>query len=93
MIHVKLNSDTIVSSNIQLFCSYYNGTSWVTYQSSEDSRSYTSQVDLSTHFMVQASANQSWAIFFNNQSGANWGFSTDTANGSYWSRLMIYKVA
>jgi hypothetical protein len=93
MIHVKINSDTIVTSGIQLFCSYYNGTSWVTYQSSEDNRSYNNQGEFVTHFMVQASANQSWAMFLNNQSGANWAFSTDAVSGTYWSRLMIYKVA
>lgn len=92
MIHVKLNSDTSVTSNLTLTCSYWNGSSWVGYQNSEESRTFNNQTDYSTHFMVQASANQSWAIFINNPSGANWSFST-TTGGDYWSRLMVYKVA
>ena len=92
MIHAKLNSDTTVTSNMGLNCRYYNGSTWVVYQRSEDSRSYATTNDYSTHFMVQASANQSWAIFLDNPSGASWSFSIDSLD-SYWSRLMIYKVA
>ena len=89
---VKLNSDTSVTSNLSISCQFWNGTSWVGYQSSEDSRAFNNQVDFSTQFMVQASANQSWALFLNNGSGANWSFSVTTAP-DYWSRWMVYKVA
>jgi hypothetical protein len=93
MIHVKLNSDSTITSNIQLVCQYFNGTSWINYQHSENTSAHTGTTEFITHFMVEASANQQWRISITQGSGSTWNFSTDSANGTYWSRLMIYKVA
>ena len=92
MIHVKLNSDSTITGVIQLLLQFFNGTSWVTYQTSEDSRAYTGATEFITHYMVEASANQQWRLSFNNASGSTWNFATQTGI-DYWSRLMIYKVA
>ena len=93
MIHLKLNSDTTVTSNLLLTLEYWNGSSWSAYQRSEDSGSFNNQTEYSTHFMIEGFSNMECRVTINNQSGSNWGFSTDQANGTWWSRLMIYKVA